>query len=557
MMRRDIAITGDSVKATFYTISTCMDQDMYLASIEKLDNDSYALHLDIHGQSGGKRDITLKELTQFVNAVIRSAEYKAIASKIIIIHIGGDFNFDLTSCANADDVNEAKRIEDNRVKLEETICKAFPLGWNVQAYYLDEIVTKRRLNNLLANAQYYKPNARKQNKSDGMGAFLLIKQEKSLTQKATVFNGAEAKPLTQNTKQFNWKISTTKNPHESTLDHGPLIVVYNNRAIIYANIIACEGFVGIKLPILGIDVDQQKLLADALEKKINSAALKMIKQLDPAYYEKLEKELKASEEKDALQSSFILEWTFQPQCHSNDDIEELKKPIKEFYTEVLTSQEYQNITCKLISPSGNDSFGLEEFNPNVKWQALAPYVADKSDFEEHLKRYMHNACSSMIRQDPCNHRDPTAYTSFSINHLTNTLLTTLGQQIAGGFPVSEDLAEQLNRKDADILEIYKNIRGAQKSELDSIIEQLRSSGITHIIVVGIEVKYNLLYNSGMFPNFDIPQLKIYATSNNSGQTLFTDSSSSSPKNATQPELSQKLSQSNSDKETSKQLSFTN
>ena len=479
--RGDIAISSTNdpgrIASRMIMVNTTVDSDKFLAMIEELPNKKYALHLVVHGESGGNPKPTLDLFKQFVRDLKDPSKTGAAMHQILMsldeMHIGGDWNFSLTTTLPEDE----GKVRGNRAELEQTLINLWPEAWNISAHYPQQVVNRQRADHPFDNSQIFKLNSTKPEPSDVLAAFY-CRRTGDLAERTTVHvvKGHEAvlENSFPNVKLFGF--GTGRPPEGQTyLDHGIITVPvvrdeqYQTKTLyVYTNIVPVYGWNGVNRGLPGIPCGELRdEYGRALQRRISLLAQEMIHVIDPEF------------------TGAIESWSHP--YHADTGL------IEKFFIDVLSSQEYQDIAKLLFIEHDNQPFELSPFKAEERWQSdLVPYYAGDatSDLKKFVSYYMHNAKTSLGSVPP---HIKTVTGNLTINKLANDILTGLSQQRAGGYTLAPQIIDALSRPNTSREAIQAEICTAQQDEVVRCIHslQVEDPQIKEVVIFGIEVKKNV------------------------------------------------------------------
>lgn len=451
-----------------------IDSDKFIAffSEEKIDGEKkLMLHIALHGRSGGSAEATLEDFENFLAALNNRIAVSPFFQKVGItsyadfeqVSIGGDFNFPLT----ADDENEA---ENNRFQLQKFLVENFP-DHNFAMYYPTYVRNRARSPNILDNAQFFKRGAIDENFNEVIAGCI---GKKSQTKGGEIEVVTGQRLSSGKGKNLTFSFTTHEQEGISCLDHEPLFMkISEDKYLVYSNIIPCRGWAGIKKDEANLSQEERENFSNKLQQMFIEEGLFLNNALQEA----------------GISPGRVLSFdaNFTDLCAASwsvrkEQMPQIKTHVREFFRRVLTSEPYQSLVTKLFS-SPQLCNKLEACNDigMFSWQEIGPYYAENNGDETYLNnlldRLMHNFAIS------------TKGTSFTLNNLVNDIMGGLGTQRAGGYKLSEELAEKLMDPQISLQSIANEIEEFQEKELSRIIKQNVKKGEA-ITLIGIEVKHN-------------------------------------------------------------------
>ena len=501
ILRGDIAISGlkyrdsspDLIAKRMIAIETGDDVNKYLAMLEKLPDGKYALHLVVHGQSGGNPAPTLAAFETFMRNLWEPSktgiEIHDILQSVDDIHIGGDWNFTLTTALPEDEM----KVRTNRLLLENAIKALLPKAWSIGAFYPEQVVNRQRSDEVFGNSQYFKRNSRRPEPSDVIAAFHCCRTlGPSDTTTVTLVKGlnpvVENSPQTVKAFQFGTGIPSE---NQTFLDHSIITVpVARNDAktlYVYTNIVPAKGWCGVSRGLAGLPRGEMRdLFGSKLRDKIRDLAVDMIAVLTPTYEGSIE--------------NWNYEYDTEKECCNG--------VLEQFFMKLLNSPEYQCIAEELYKANDPKRFELPPFREMDQWQALVPYVKsnEQTDVSAFYRSYMHNAYSSLGSIQPHRKEGKGVKGNLTINQLANDVLTSLGQQMAGGYSITPEIFDLLSSQDIELSAIQESISDAQQREVEGEIHRLMDADtqIKDFVFLGIEVKNNSHFYSPQGLLLDTP-----------------------------------------------------
>lgn len=495
MTKGDIALYGKDAKDRFIAIDVDKRfNDKFIAFFEKVGDANppqFRLHIALHGRSGGNIEGTLEDFDAFIldlnsrinrspffqnNKISSCADFPQIA-------LGGDFNFPLTTAKEAEEFS----VKGNRAGLESFLTRHFPRH-NLDMHYPTSVRSRRRATNILDNAQFFKQGAMDPVADEVVAACFARKCEPSERRDPEIKSGTKVFSESGAEVSFSFHVEAQKGA--SCLDHQSVFMpIDGGECLVYANVIACDGWAGIKKDASNLTEEDREHYSAGLQKMFARRALVMARNLKTI--------LGGADKLDTLDETSVIDGDGNPaanfasltkkswqvkRAYEDGSIDNVKGVVRDFFRQVLLSEEYQALVQHLFA--GKDGEKLCNLLPpyqkseGVQWQEIGPYhkeSAGQEYLENMLDRLMHNFELSSKGK------------SFTLNNLVNDVVGGLGTQRAGGYEVSPKLAKRLKDSKCDITEVTQEIYRAQDEELSEII---RAAKVARPIVVGIEVKHN-------------------------------------------------------------------
>jgi hypothetical protein len=501
MSKSDIALKGGYEKGRFVLIEVGqIFKDKFLAFFEKVGDEKppkFRLHLALHGRSGGNIEGTLDDFDDFIfqlnseiskspffqnHQILSCGDFQQIA-------IGGDFNFPLTTATKG---QESEALG-NRSELEKFLTRHFP-GHNFDMHYPTHVRSRRRATNILDNAQFFKFGAMDPVADEVMAACFGRKCEVSEKRDPAVKSGIEV--YSESGSELSFSFAVEARAGVSYLDHHPVFMpVDGEEVFVYANVIACEGWAGVRKDVSSLTEEQRQGYGVGLQRMFVGKALEMVRNLRTI--------LGGADKLAALDVGSILDKDGNPaanfplltkkswnvkQQYEDGSIVTVKEVVRDFFRQVLLSEEYQALAHHLFAGQDGEKScnNLPPFqrSEGVQWQKIGLYYQESEGKQEYLEnildRLMHNFDLSSKGQ------------SFTLNNLVNDVVGGLGLQRAGGYEVSPKLAERLKDPNCSIAEVTQQIYEVQDVELSEII---RAAQVDRPVIVGIEVKHNPHYTA--------------------------------------------------------------
>ncbi len=497
MARGDIALHVGYDEDRFISIQVGEGfNDKFVAFFERIGDENpsqFRLHIALHGRIGDNIGGTLEDFESFIlelNSRIGGSPFfqqYQISSCVDFsqIAIGGDFNFSLATAEE----DQVSHVKDNRVKLEKFLALHFP-NYNFDMYYPAIVRSRKRADNILDNAQFFKHGAMDAVANEVVAACFATKCEASKKREPEVKFGASV--VTKYGSELSFSFALEAEGGVSCLDHQPLIMTIDGETFVYANVIACSGWAGIRKDTINLTDDDRARYAAGLQRMFASKALDLARNLKAI-------SVGGDDKLDAVDDDSVVSRNGHPGANfslltkrswnvkgrdEDGSIEKVRVVVKEFFRQVLLSEEYQVLVQHLFAGDDGEKLcnKLLEDDKGDHWKKVGSYYKEsdmtRPYLEHFLDRLMHNFGLSSKGK------------SFTVNNLINDIVGGLEMQRGGGYEVSPTLARELRDQERDIKDITQEIYRAQEKELSEII---KAAEVVQPVIVGIEVRDNPYY----------------------------------------------------------------
>lgn len=468
------------------------------------ENNKEILMISVHGPSGKQE---AKDVISLLETLAKEQLQDGQTYDAIIV--AGDFNCPLV-CDASKGQEFIKRCDQNRQNIQQSLAVFKKFLKNTPessgeasqlhtTYSLpEEYINSQRCDDL-TNSQVLKTP---QSGYDVIASFAISNEPITLTgsQKTQVPEG----------KKFEYSIEE-KSVNTST-DHAFLYteLSFGNAKnspsfpFLIANLIPTQGWAGLKPGLIDSKRLFESKTGGSLEENLFGELIEQSVKLliDIKLLEKIEKKTKPRSA--ALLDSFIN--ALQPPVEEKQDLMEFSSAdrteylmalrntpadinpmdfshafkIKEFFQNLLDSKAYQDIVAQ-IDQSKRAEILLEK---NGKWWTIPPYSNQNQNLEYRKKiidAFFENAIVSSGRGAKPIH----------LNNLVNDFLSSLGLQQGAGYPISQNLSEQLfqveGEKSPEFKEICFQVAKMQHKEIVDFLQQ-KDKSLKKVYGVFVETK---------------------------------------------------------------------